>query len=107
MSVGAFFFIINVWTYPHSRELWFFLPLLPWGVGLTIHYLTVFGIPGLDVGTDEWEERELQKEVKRLRSELYRRLHTDTESPAEGLELRDINKEPAAEKRQWDEDDLV
>lgn len=38
-----------------------------WGIGLGFHYVSVFGLPGGKL-TDEWEERELEKEYEKLRS---------------------------------------
>ncbi len=67
LSVALFFFLINILSF--DGELWFFWPMLPWGVGLAIHYLTVFGLPGTDILTQEWESRQLEQELYRLRRE--------------------------------------
>lgn len=37
-----------------------------WGIGLVIHYLKVFGLPGSGVLSNEWEEREYRRELERL-----------------------------------------
>jgi len=37
--MGVFFFLLNVVTSPF--EMWFFFPLLPWGVIVAIHYILV------------------------------------------------------------------
>lgn len=39
--------------------------LLFWGIGLGSHYIKVFGFPGSGVLSKEWEERELEKEMRR------------------------------------------
>jgi len=59
LSVGLFFFLMNLATF--EGDWWFFFPLLPWGMGLGIHYLITFGFPGSGVLSREWEEKELQK----------------------------------------------
>ncbi len=63
IAVGLFFFFINVADGLH--DVWFFYPILPWGIALTIHYFAVFGLPGTDVMTKEWEDREMAKELRR------------------------------------------
>jgi hypothetical protein len=50
-------FIINWLTSPGS--LWFYWPLLGWGIGLLIHAVWVFGFSKV-VGK-EWEERKIQE----------------------------------------------
>ena len=49
--VGMFFFVMNMVTMDGDPELWFFFPLLPWSVGLAIHYLAGFGLPGSKILT--------------------------------------------------------
>ncbi len=44
IAVGVFFLTMNLVTDPW--DLWFFYPLLPWGVALLIHYFSIFGLPG-------------------------------------------------------------
>lgn len=70
-----------------------------WGIGLAIHYVKIFGIPGTGILTSEWEEREIEKEMGRSRPRM--------ESPAaegpeikEKLELKELRKN-------YDERDLV
>ncbi len=38
-----------------------------WGIGLGFHYANVFGLPGGKL-TDEWEEKELEKEYNKLKN---------------------------------------
>ncbi len=82
-------------------------PLLPWGVGLAFHYLSVFGIPGSDILTRDWENRELGKELRKLKKgepDLLNKSN-DVEIPETPLELKDVKKEQLP--RDWDEKDLV
>lgn len=103
LAVGAFFFIMNVLTYYDSYEWWFFFPMIPWGAGLAIHYFSVFGLPGGHLSR-EWEERELRREMDRLRSKVDL-----LESPRqnEGLELPRLKKEKVRKSPRWNEEDLV
>jgi len=80
--------------------------VLGWGLGVGIHYLTVFGLPGTDILSKEWEEREVLQEMERLRrqSEITKGLtssneHLDLENPP--------NMEKEVLGRRWDEDELV
>jgi hypothetical protein len=55
--VNLILFSINMIVSPDS--LWFFWPLIGWGVGLFIHVLSVFGL-GPGFGAD-WEERKIRE----------------------------------------------
>jgi 2TM domain-containing protein len=72
------------------------VPMSFWGIGLAIHYFSVFGLPGTGLGGSDWEAKEINKEMSKL-SGSYEDL------PKEELELREIEKE----KRGWDDSDLV
>lgn len=48
-----FLLILNLLTSP--SHLWFYWPMLGWGLGLTIHAVSTFGI-----GKD-WEEKKIQQ----------------------------------------------
>jgi hypothetical protein len=55
--VNLLLFFINMIASPD--RLWFFWPLMGWGIGFVIHALSVFGfIPRL--GAD-WEERKIRE----------------------------------------------
>ena len=64
-------------------EWWFFFPLLPWGIAISIHYLSVFGFPINKILSADWEEKELQKEMKRLKNEGFQLLN---EKPKKGAD---------------------
>ena len=93
-SVGAFFLFMNILNW--EGEWWFFFPLLPWGIAISIHYLSVFGFPINKILSADWEEQELQKEMKRLKK--------GTKKEVEELKLKDLKKDPV---KRWDEEDLV
>ncbi|MEM1322844.1 MAG: 2TM domain-containing protein [Bacteroidota bacterium] len=99
VAVGAFFLLMNLATFDSGgREWWFFFPLLPWGVGLAIHYFGTFGLPGTDILTKEWEERETEKEMRRL-YEQNPELGID-----DHLELRDVDEMKDKNWKNSDED---
>ncbi len=55
--VNLFLFILNMVTSP--EHLWFFWPLLGWGIGIIIHGMKVFNhLPFFD---KDWEERKINE----------------------------------------------
>ena len=62
--VNALLIAINLWTSPD--RLWFFFPLLGWGIGLAAHGISVFGLGGF-MGA-EWEERKIKEIIEKHRS---------------------------------------
>lgn len=59
--VGLFFLTINLLTDRHN--LWFYWPMLPWGVGLAIHGWSVLWNDRLF--GDSWEERHVERTLSR------------------------------------------
>jgi hypothetical protein len=56
-------FLLNILS---SREtLWFYWPLLGWGVGLVAHGISVFGLRGVFGPT--WEERKIREIMEKER----------------------------------------
>lgn len=105
IAVGVFFLTMNLATDPW--DLWFFYPMMPWGIGLLIHYFGVFGLPGKDRAlTPKWEEREMEKEIQRLQ-----RLHkTKEKENFDTLDLPSFDTPPEKIRERsgrWKEDDLV
>ncbi len=104
ISVGLFFFIMNMVTLGNDPELWFFFPMLPWGIGLLIHYFSIFGLPFSGALTEEWEKKEMEKEIDRARRE-----YGDYSLPApkereDRMELKELEKE---KQPGWNKEDLV
>lgn len=101
IGVGFFFFAMNMVTLVDGDyELWFFFPILPWSVGLIIHYLTVFGFPGSGVLTPEWEEKQLEKEIRGIR----RKKGMKPTPSNDELELKELSRE---DQSNWDSEDFV
>jgi len=61
LAVNAGLFLLNILTSP--RHLWFYWPLIGWGIGLAIHGLSVFGTQRF-LGKD-WEERKIKELMDR------------------------------------------
>ena len=59
--VNLILFSINMIVSPNG--LWFFWPLMGWGVGLAMHALTVFGY-GSGFSAD-WEEKKIAELMKK------------------------------------------
>lgn len=101
IAVGLFFFGVNIST---GGNWWFQYPMLSWGIGLMIHYFTIFGIPGVVSYEDGWEEKaiaeELQK-IKQMRGEAEK-----TALPEQQMELKELEKEVLPPKK-WDDSQIV
>ena len=93
--MGVFFFALNMVTDPF--DMWFIFPMIPLTALVGIHYLFVFGFPGFNFMSREWEEREYERQLDKLedhppyRSERY--LPYTELTPEETLELRRIQME--------------
>ena len=110
IAVGVFFLMMNYVTFHEEGKWWFFFPLLPWSIGLMIHYFVIFGLPGTDILTDSWEQKELEKEINRLKKikqlEAKTQLEKSLEEGEEKLDLEELKKMPEKEKR-WNEEDII
>lgn len=95
--VGIFFFVMNMMTDPF--DVWWPFPMLSWGIGLAIHYVSVFGLPGTNILTKEWEDQEMEKELRNVgydpEQELYEEYEEEEDyiDPEDELDLREIQRE--------------
>lgn len=106
IAVGTFFFAMNMVTSGNNPRLWFFFPMLPWGIGLMIHYFTTFGLPWNGALSTEWEASELEKEIERARRDKEAML---LPPPDQDEDFLDLNR-PKRQKEEvpkWDKEDLV
>lgn len=103
LAVGIFFLILNILTFDQSGRIWFFFPLLPWSIGLFVHYLYVFGFPGSGILTDEWEQEEVRREVKRL----HHQRGVQLPKLDAGEDRLDLTPRSTQKMHQWREDDFV
>ena len=74
---------------------WFPTPLF-WGIGLFLHYIKVFGLPGTNgLYTEDWEKRIFEEELDQVKKE------------EEELEEFDLRSRPKEKRKTWDDSDLV
>ena len=90
--VNIFLISLNLLTSP--SYFWFIFPFLGWGVGLAFHYVEVFGIPGFNILSKEWEEKELDTELKKMKENDGRPVLQAPTKPEkqEDLELKELRK---------------
>lgn len=91
-----FLFLLNMITSAHFP--WFLFPTLGWGLGVFIHYLTVFGFPFMSNFERRWEQREIDRELRKKDSNRW--------LAKEVLEEEDYLELPEMEKK-YDESDFV
>jgi 2TM domain len=91
VAMAIFFLAINIATYSESGEWWFFFPMIPWGVGLLIHYFSVFGFPGTQKIVEKWEIEETAREIKKMRESGVQELPSGQETE-DGLELPELKR---------------
>ena len=104
IATGFFFLALNMATMdPWDPELWFFFPLLPWSVGVIIHYLVTFGFPGSGALSAEWEEKQLKKEMQTIRKKMGGRSNI----PAYEEDTLDLPELEAQENPDWRKEDYV
>lgn len=100
LVVGVMFFLSMFRGRPFA-----FMPVaLFWGIAIMFHYLKVFGIPGTGILSREWEEEEIEKEVRRMKDLMgtERKSKKDGPEPApeEEMKLKELRKD-------YDESELV
>ncbi len=95
VTVNIGLMILNLLVSP--GRWWFFFPMLGWGIGLMFHYVDVFGIPGFGMLDKEWEERETEAELRKMRNVEPPQLDAEKESE---LKLKELRKN-------YDESDFV
>ena len=88
--VNSFLFALNLITSP--GYLWFVFPLMGWGVGLAFHYVGVFGIPGFDILSKEWEDREIERELRQGNQGVAPNKTAKPTTKEDPLELKELRK---------------
>ena len=87
--VGIMFFL----TLFRGRPFAFIPVALFWGIAVLFHYLKVFGIPGSGILSQEWEEEEIEKEIRRMKGLLGNEEEEEMELPADEMKLRELQKD--------------
>lgn len=105
LVMGGFFFLINYFSSPGTW--WFYWPMLGWGIGLAMQYLKVFGLTSAGIGTKEWEEREIEKELNRMgvpKALKQKPLKNESLDLDDHLQLKEIKRDKTKVARYSDED---
>jgi len=110
--MSTFFFLLNAVT--SFGNWWFYWPMLGWGLAVLFHYVDVFGIPGIDPMTPEWEEQQMRREMRRLEREERPRRPASSD---DRLDLRPLEKkrppapsprwQSSSRRQEWDDSELV
>lgn len=83
-----------------------------WGIGLFSHFVKAYGFMGLSDDDPEWEEREIEKEVRRMKAKKanrstsppsYRKAEDDFDVDTH----LDLNEPRPMPRKKYDEEDLV
>jgi len=75
-----------------SITFWLLIPLPVLAMVLGVVYMNAFGFPGTNPNAEDWEEDEIQKEMRKL----------ERQQATGSLELKELQREV-----RLDEDDLV
>ena len=107
IAVSIFFILLNMIEYQEDEEFWAIYPIISWGLGILIHYFTVFGLPGVGPLDKEWEEKEIEKELDKIR---FRSNSEPIQDDFDRLDLEDdaLDLEPPKKKSpRYGDSDLV
>jgi hypothetical protein len=104
LVMSIFFFVLNMLTSPWV--MWFYWPILGWGIGVLFHYFDVFGVPGVGSLDKEWEEKAIQEEMAKMQNSSH------FEEDYDDQEYLNLNEMPRPQKRaeprkDWNDSDLV
>lgn len=102
MVICSGLMIFNALNY--RGHWWAIYPFIGWGMGVLFQAFDVFGFPGY---SNDWEERELEKEMTRLEMGQGKRLHR---APLEEEEEEELDLEDFRQKRKetrWRDEDFV
>lgn len=104
LVMSIFFFVLNMLTSPWV--MWFYWPILGWGIGVLFHYFDVFGVPGVGSLDKEWEEKAIQEEMAKMQGSSH------FEEDYDDQEYLNLNEKPRPQKRaeprkDWNDSDLV
>lgn len=103
VSAMVFLFGINIITYDWRDGLWALIPFLGWGSLVLFQYLLVFGFPFSGALSEDWERRELKKEMNKLDKIPMDKDEYEDLSIEERLELRELERL----KDKWESDQFV
>ncbi len=102
VAVGVFFLLLDFTTNDGNGDV--LIPMIPWSLGLTLHYISVFGLPFTKgVLTEDWEDRETAAEMRKLGERFETKQEKlDLNNDELPLKLREIER-----RRNYNDSDLV
>ncbi len=86
LVMSVFFIVLNVMTYGGWWAQW---PILGWGLGIFFQGMAAYGGPG---DTSEWEEKEIEKELRRLNRGKESDSDWINRHPERSAPPRDVNR---------------
>ena len=96
LAVNTMMFIV---VYSNGEGMDWAIPAFMWGMGLVIHYFSVFGLPGIgDFNGKEWEQKEISKELRKQGYDI-----NEYDIIDESLELPEMRRVP----REVSDEDFV
>ena len=102
LSVAVILFVLSL-TFSLNTAFWVLFPIIPLAVALFIHYVAVFGFPGSEIGSRDWEVDEVDNELRRLYARGDYNIEEDEElSNNDKLELRELERL----KQKWEGDEI-
>ncbi|MEO1437250.1 MAG: 2TM domain-containing protein [Bacteroidota bacterium] len=64
-AISLFLIALNLFT--ESHEFWAIFPILGMSLASAISYIRTFGIPGIGALDEEWQERHIYQEMRKMR----------------------------------------
>ena len=109
LSTMGIFFLVCIMIKPLFR-VWAMVALF-WGFGLFTHYVKAYGFPGME-DEDEWEEKEIEKEVRRMEEkDRWKNMPPHKTAPLDEEidmdEYLDLEKPRRVPKKKYRDEDLV
>lgn len=92
VAISIFLVVLNLITSP--GHWWFQWAVIGWGMAVLFNYFDVFGVPGVGPMGQEWEQKAIEEEL--------RKMDGTADNSQERLELPPLRK-----RKNWDESDLV
>jgi hypothetical protein len=94
LGMGLMFGFFNAWL----------MVVFFWGIGLVFHFMETYGVPGLG-NDEEWEEKEMEKELRRMEREGSREEPRQDEIDPD--DFLDLDSPTPVKEKSYREEDLV
>ena len=106
LVMGAFFFLLNLFTSP--GDWWFYFPMMGWGIGLAFHFLGVFGWGSSGPFDEAWEREQVSREMAKMTGRKPREFTAPPATPKDDkLDLPPLKQKQPAPNSKWQDSDFV